>query len=39
MGNNTLLVVLLLGVGLILIHAAVKGKNPIELVKEALTRG
>lgn len=35
----SLLTVLLLGVGILLIYGAVKNKNPLEVVKEALTRG
>jgi hypothetical protein len=35
----TLLVVLLLGVGILLIYAAVKGENPKDVVLRALGRG
>lgn len=33
-----LLIVILLGSGIILLYAAVKDKNPVELIKETLTR-
>jgi uncharacterized membrane protein len=35
----SLLTVLLFGVGALLIYGAVKNKNPLEVVKGALTRG
>lgn len=35
----SLLTVLLVGVGILLIYGAIKDKNPIEVVKGALTRG
>lgn len=35
----TLVIVIILGVGILLIYAAVTGKNPVEAIKEAISGG
>jgi len=39
MGSNNLLVVLVLIAGIVFVYSAVKGKDPRDVLKEAIARG